>query len=82
MRLISGGHPFRELAPSGLSKALATYGKSLNQSSSLSEAINPADPGLSKALSAIDLRQNLVVSYKYELPVERIAHRRDRLTEG
>jgi hypothetical protein len=59
-----------------------TYGKSLDQSSSLAEAINPIDARLSKALSAFDMRQNLVVSYKYELPIERLAHRRNRLTEG
>jgi len=58
-----------------------TYGKSLDQSSSLAEAINPVDPGLSKALSAFDLRQNLVLSYKYELPIARFAHRRNRLTK-
>lgn len=59
-----------------------TYGKSLDQSSSLAEAINPVDPGLSKAPSAFDMRQNLVISYKYALPIERLTHRQDRLTGG
>jgi hypothetical protein len=59
-----------------------TYGKSLDQSSSLAEAINPVAPGLSKALSAFDLRQNLVISYKYDLPLARLTHRRNRATEG
>jgi len=59
-----------------------TYGKSLDQSSSLAEAINPVDPGLSKALSAFDMRQNLVMSYKYQLPLDRLARRRNRLTQG
>ena len=59
-----------------------TYGKSLDQSSSLAEAINPVAPGLSKALSAFDMRQNLVVSYQYQLPIAQLAGRRNRLTEG
>jgi hypothetical protein len=59
-----------------------TYGKSLDQSSSLSEAINPYDAGLSKALSAFDLRHNFVASYHWKLPFDKLAHRRGRLTEG
>jgi hypothetical protein len=59
-----------------------TFGKSLDQSSSLAEPVNPVDPSLSKAPSAFDLRQNLVVSYQYELPIDRLVRRRDRLTEG
>jgi hypothetical protein len=59
-----------------------TYGKSLDQSSSLAEAVNPIDPGLSKALSAFDMRQNFVASYKYDLPLSRLLHGRNRLTEG
>ena len=59
-----------------------TYGKSLDQSSSLAEAINPVDERLSKALSAFDMRQNLVLSYRYELPIERLTHRRTRLAQG
>ena len=58
-----------------------TYGKSLDQSSSLSEAVNPLDPGLSKALSAFDLRQDFVASYKVALPVARLARRANRLTQ-
>ena len=59
-----------------------TYGKSLDQSSSLAEAVNPIDPGLSKAPSAFDMRQNFVASYKYDLPVGRLVRRANRLTEG
>ena len=59
-----------------------TYGKSLDQSSSLAEAVNPVDPSLSKALSAFDMRHNFVASYKYELPVRRLLHRRNRFTRG
>jgi len=59
-----------------------TYAKSLDPSSSLAEAINPIDPGLSKALSAFDMRQNPVMSYKYQLPLDRLARRRNCLTQG
>lgn len=59
-----------------------TYGKSLDQSSSLAEAVNPLDPQLSRALSAFDMRANLVASYRYRLPVSNLFRRQDRWTEG
>ncbi|MGP8245883.1 MAG: carboxypeptidase regulatory-like domain-containing protein [Bryobacteraceae bacterium] len=46
-----------------------TYGKSLDQSSSLSEAVNPLNPSLSRALSAFDLRHNFVASGDWKLPL-------------
>jgi hypothetical protein len=58
-----------------------TYSKSLDDSSSLSEEINPIDPGLSKALSAFDLRHNFVLSYNYSLP-SHVFGRENRWTEG
>jgi hypothetical protein len=48
-----------------------TYGKSIDQSSSLSEAVNPLNPSLSRALSAFDMRHNFVASYDWKLPLER-----------
>jgi hypothetical protein len=59
-----------------------TYSKSLDDSSSLAEPVNPLYPGLSKALSAFDMRHNFVASYKYILPAERLFRRRNRWTEG
>ena len=59
-----------------------TYSKSLDQSSSLSEEINPFDQHLSKALSAFDLRHNFVASYNLKLPFERLLRRQNRWTEG
>jgi hypothetical protein len=59
-----------------------TYSKSLDDSSSLAEAVNPLYPGLSKALSAFDMRQNFVASYSYILPAERLWRRRNRWTDG
>jgi hypothetical protein len=58
-----------------------TYSKSLDDSSSLAEEVNPIDPGLSKALSAFDLRHNFVVSYNYSLPSQMAGHR-NCWTEG
>jgi hypothetical protein len=49
-----------------------TFSKSLDQSSSVGEEVNPIDPGLSRALSAFDIRQDMVISYNYQLPVDRI----------
>ncbi len=59
-----------------------TYSKSIDQSSSLAEAVNPLDPRLSRALSAFDMRHNFVVSYKYKLPMRNLFHRQNRWTEG
>ena len=59
-----------------------TYGKSIDQSSSLSEPVNPVDPSLSRAISAFDMRHNFVASYHYELPFHRLIANHDRLTRG
>jgi hypothetical protein len=45
-----------------------TLSKSIDQSSGLSEPVNPVNPSLSRALSAFDLRHNVVMSFHYELP--------------
>ena len=58
-----------------------THSKSLDDSSSLSEEINPIDPSLSRGLSAFDLRHNFVVSYTYRLPESMFGHK-NRWTEG
>jgi hypothetical protein len=62
--------------------AAYTYSKSIDQSSNLGEEVNPLNPSLSRALSAFDLTQNFVVSYSYQLPLERLLHARNRWTEG
>jgi hypothetical protein len=58
-----------------------TYSKSLDDSSTATEAVYPFDPGLSRALSAFDLTHNFVVSYSYELPFDK-AFGPNRLTRG
>ncbi len=59
-----------------------TFSKSEDQSSNVGEEVNPFDPGLSRGLSAFDVRQNFVVSYSYEIPFERLFRTVDRWTEG
>jgi hypothetical protein len=59
-----------------------TYSKSLDDSSTLAEPVNPLYPGLSRAPSAFDMRHNFVASYKYILPAERLFRHRNRWTEG
>jgi hypothetical protein len=49
-----------------------TYSKSIDQSSNVGEEVNPVNPALSRALSAFDVTHNFVVSYAYELPIDRL----------
>jgi hypothetical protein len=59
-----------------------TYSKSIDQSSNVGEEVNPVNPALSRALSAFDVTQNFVVSYGYELPIERLFRASNRWTKG
>jgi hypothetical protein len=59
-----------------------TYSKSIDQSSGLPEPVNPVNPSLSRALSAFDLRQNLVTSFHYELPALKDGAKMNRLVAG
>ena len=59
-----------------------TFSKSLDQSSSLGEEVNPIDPALSKAISAFDVKHNFVVSYTYQLPIEKLFRAENRWTRG
>jgi hypothetical protein len=72
----------RRASPSLELLAGYTYGKSLDQSSSLAEEVNPLNPSLSKAPSAFDMRHSFVASYNWKLPIEKPLHRRNQLTEG
>jgi hypothetical protein len=51
--------------------AAYTFGKSLDQSSNIGEEVNPFNPRLSYAVSSYDVKQNFVLSYEYQLPVDR-----------
>jgi Carboxypeptidase regulatory-like domain len=59
-----------------------TYGKSIDNSSSLSEEVNPFDPSLSRAISAFDVRHNFVFSYNATLPFVELTDRRNGWTTG
>jgi hypothetical protein len=59
-----------------------TYSKSLDNSSSISEQLNPYNYHATYAPSAFDLKHNFVASYRYELPFDQLFHARNRLTEG
>ena len=49
-----------------------TYSKSLDNSSSLSEEVNPIEPAINKAISAFDVRHNFEFSYVAPLPLEQV----------
>ena len=59
-----------------------TWSKSIDQSSGLPEPVNPVNPSLSRALSAFDLRHNLVASFHYEFPKLRDRNRINWLARG
>jgi Carboxypeptidase regulatory-like domain/TonB dependent receptor len=61
--------------------AAYTYGKSLDQSSNVGEEVNPFNPALSYAISSFDVKHNFVLSYEYQLPVDKL-FRSNRLSEG
>jgi hypothetical protein len=54
-----------------------TYSKSIDNSSSLSEEINPIEPSISRAISAFDVRHNFVFSYNVTLPVAQLTKRKN-----
>jgi len=48
-----------------------TFGKSLDQSSNIGEEVNPFNPAISYAVSSFDVKQNFILSYEYQLPIDR-----------
>ncbi len=59
-----------------------TYSKSIDQGSNLGEQLNPLNIRATRAISAWDMRQNFVASYKVSLPLDLLLKRRDRFTDG
>jgi hypothetical protein len=59
-----------------------TFSKSIDQSSSLAEPLYPFNFALTRAVSAWDLRHNLVASYRYELPFDRLFNHSRGWAEG
>jgi hypothetical protein len=63
-------------------EAAYTWSRSIDQSSSLAEAVYPGDAGLSRALSAFDMTHNFSATYQYQIPVGRLLHANQRWVEG
>jgi hypothetical protein len=59
-----------------------TYSKSIDQASSMADPVDPYNFKATRGLSAWDLTHNFVVSYDYQLPLERLSRRARFLTEG
>jgi hypothetical protein len=59
-----------------------TFSKSIDQASSLADPLNPYNFGATRALSNFDLKHNLVVSYDYRLPLDRLSSHAKFLTQG
>jgi hypothetical protein len=59
-----------------------TYSKSIDQSSSISDPLNPFDLRATRALSAFDLTHNFVASYVYQLPLDLRSRRLSALSRG
>ena len=59
-----------------------TFSKSIDESSALAEPVNPFDFAATRAISAFDLKQNLVASYQYQLPFERLTGRARPWAQG
>jgi hypothetical protein len=58
-----------------------TYSKSYDQNSNIQEQVDPYNYHALDSISAFDLKHDFVVSYNYDLPVDRLFHP-NRLTSG
>lgn len=59
-----------------------TYGKSLDQASNLGEQVYPYNYGLTRAVSSFDIKNNFVISYRYDLALDRRLRRANLMTKG
>ena len=59
-----------------------TFSKSIDQASSISDVVDPFNYKRTRALSAWDLTHNLVATYRYQLPLDRLFARAKFLTRG
>ena len=59
-----------------------TFSKSLDESSSISDIVDPYNFRRTRALSAWDLTHNFVATYRYQLPLDRLSHHAAWLTRG
>ncbi len=66
-----------EVSYKGSSKRLTfslnyTYSKSIDEASSLADAVDPFDFALTRGISAYNLTNSFVATYNYQLPLERL----------
>jgi Carboxypeptidase regulatory-like domain len=59
-----------------------TLARSMDTSSFIGEQIDPFDANATWAPSAFDVRHNLIASYNYNLPFERVFHKENGWTTG
>jgi Carboxypeptidase regulatory-like domain len=59
-----------------------TYSKSIDQASSLADAVDPFDFRLTRAISGFNLTHDFVASYDYRLPLELLTQHARPLLEG
>ena len=59
-----------------------TYSKSIDQASSLADAVDPFDFNFTRAISAWNLTHDFVASYDYRLPLELLTQHVRHLLEG
>jgi hypothetical protein len=59
-----------------------TYGKSQDQTSSIQEQVYPYDFNRERGISAFDIKHDFVVSYNYELPIEKLFRTTNRWARG
>ena len=59
-----------------------TFSKSLDVASSISDVVDPFNYKRTRGLSAWDMTHNLVATYRYQLPLDRLSHRAKALTRN
>jgi hypothetical protein len=70
-------------AAKGLTYTLGyTYSKSIDQASSLADAVDPFNFNLTRGISAWNMKHNFVATYSYRLPFERLTHHARLALEG
>jgi hypothetical protein len=59
-----------------------TFSRSIDEASSISDIVDPFNYKRTRALSAWDMTHNLVATYRYQLPLDRISRRGKALTRN
>jgi len=69
-------------AAAAVGGSVHTVSQSIDQASSISDVVDPFDYKRMRGLSAWDLTHNLVATYSYQFPLERLTSRMKPLTRG